>query len=1165
MSLKAQLKAARSALAAEDFGLALTSAERVLSFEHDNYLALVFRAAAFAGLNRVDDAAQAFDRAIATKPADGLAWDGKIKMYAKMGKWSEACTTLGRHADNLAAQSQATALATTLETLLALTQQHMGLQEQVKVLQFFLPGSPYYALISTLPPPDQSRPQATATFQTQMYVHDPYSTLQLYRQTLQLLFNLEQDAIDKDVQARRMRLPSAAPTRGLAQTNRDALVNAAGLDIWSRSRIPALLEGVLNHPATTDDGRRWAESELLRYQHRLLLALPPEAETVKGKKPKGPTKAKLLVQVQEMARGMVVLGIADALAWKIHLDWQDATLAEWADPSGQRRTQLRECVQVFAAAGSDAAEAVQLVKPSSKRRKGKTLSSDQVAHREQVAVAASAKALLVKLRDEGLLQYEKAKRAQERAASTGSAADQDDIDLDLANAAAEREEVDPLALAVAASELDGNLLLPQRLGALFSLLDADWRAGEDTALSSLQFVRTLERATGLSLSKVKTALNATVASALVRRAIAQGALAASAQPLTGTQSRNEENPLLVRANKYIEGVLKHQPDRIETLFELGLALECQGEWASAAGIFGRVEEAGDEEGDPAENVLSLLQHPRLEAEAELGWCSTQLDEFELGTAQLQNVLDQLESGKAQLNHVDGIDTYRARNWWRAGECAWRWTRKEEEINAPAEEVAEHKTKAFTCFITSLKRAPSFAPSFTSLGFYYQVEARLAGAANGKQAAAYTERSVKCFQKAFELDAREAAAGYELAREFSKEREWELLEVIARRVVQGETGESSTGAKGKAAPTASATRNAWAWRAIGTVELQANHAEEAIAAFQVALRSEETSSSLWHLLGDAYARGGRFTASLKALERGWQLASHDRERQDAIEVDWPLLYTASEVYTCMGQYEPSLALLRSILDALPAVKPERGVVQVAFAETHLLAARHAEANGYPGRSRRGFVQALTHALEGDTMARTVWKVVGDSAWALGGLPPHMVLADEVALLQRALKAAAALEVDQKLPAVTTGLHVEVQSVLADLASETAPDVNAFAAACTLMSVHVYKMLVVLNVGMGEQVAAAAWYDLAMALFSLVYRAEQGSQQGPAVEGDHPVAQKEALGAVREALRLDGNSARSWALVGNLARKDKPKLAQHALICAIECEPKVRIGPLLVYRS
>lgn len=115
-------------------------------------------------------------------------------------------------------------------------------------------------------------------------------------------------------------------------------------------------------------------------------------------------------------------------------------------------------------------------------------------------------------------------------------------------------------------------------------------------------------------------------------------------------------------------------------------------------------------------------------------------------------------------------------------------------------------EAYRSFITALKRQASFAPAFTSLGVYY------ADAASPPD----PKRASKCFQKAFELDPREAEAARRLAEGFAEEREWDLVEVVARRTVEGEGG-LEAGADGAVA-TMYQPLNAWAWKAIGVVEL-----------------------------------------------------------------------------------------------------------------------------------------------------------------------------------------------------------------------------------------------------------------------------------------------------------------------------------------------------------
>lgn len=102
--------------------------------------------------------------------------------------------------------------------------------------------------------------------------------------------------------------------------------------------------------------------------------------------------------------------------------------------------------------------------------------------------------------------------------------------------------------------------------------------------------------------------------------------------------------------------------------------------------------------------------------------------------------------------------------------------------------------------------PTFAPAFTSLGIYYSEFVSPPD----------PTRASKCFQKAFELDPREAEAARRLAEGFAEERDWDLVEVVARRTIEGEGG--LEGGLDAAAASRFQPLNAWAWKAVGIVEL-----------------------------------------------------------------------------------------------------------------------------------------------------------------------------------------------------------------------------------------------------------------------------------------------------------------------------------------------------------
>lgn len=120
-----------------------------------------------------------------------------------------------------------------------------------------------------------------------------------------------------------------------------------------------------------------------------------------------------------------------------------------------------------------------------------------------------------------------------------------------------------------------------------------------------------------------------------------------------------------------------------------------------------------------------------------------------------------------------------------------------------------REEAYKHFIASLKSTATYAPAFTSLGIYYSEYASPPDLI----------RASKCFQKAFELDPREAVAARKLAERFAEDREWDLVEIVARRTIDGEGG-LDAGIKGTGEEPAARylPTNAWAWKALGIVEL-----------------------------------------------------------------------------------------------------------------------------------------------------------------------------------------------------------------------------------------------------------------------------------------------------------------------------------------------------------
>ncbi len=116
-----------------------------------------------------------------------------------------------------------------------------------------------------------------------------------------------------------------------------------GRDVLSQSKLVGYYEEIQAHPASEDEVRRNAEGKGFRYWYRLMHCLSRSPGVVdengKGMKDRPqyphdiflpvparplPTKQEARIKVEEMANGMVLLGIEDEGAWNVALEWKDA-------------------------------------------------------------------------------------------------------------------------------------------------------------------------------------------------------------------------------------------------------------------------------------------------------------------------------------------------------------------------------------------------------------------------------------------------------------------------------------------------------------------------------------------------------------------------------------------------------------------------------------------------------------------------------------------------------------------------------------------------------------------------------------------------------------------------------------------------------------------------
>ncbi|KAJ7594704.1 TPR-like protein [Mycena floridula] len=537
-----------------------------------------------------------------------------------------------------------------------------------------------------------------------------------------------------------------------------------------------------------------------------------------------------------------------------------------------------------------------------------------------------------------------------------------------------------------------------------------------------------------------------------------------------------------RAMKIVEEVLSQLPDHVPCLMAHGYILRDAQNWAEAAEAFAKISA-----------LLPEDHEDGLRAKEEQAWCLCQGADVEGGIRQLNEVLKTLEE-------LGDRDHDCSRCLWRLGKCLW-------------DTGLDKQEEAYRYFIASLKQDSVYAPAFASLGVYYS------------EYALDPIRASKCFQKAFELDPREADAARRLAEGFAEEREWDLVEVVARRTIEGEGGldaglkDSNENMGARYEPT-----NGWAWKAVGIVELIRHNYPPAIQSFQIALRAEPDDQLTWLRLGEAYGGAGRHVAALKALERARELKSDD----------WMCAYFTGDVYRQMGQYQQAIDALQSIL----VLRPSEIVVLSSLAQTYLDLGQTELRDGYVARAEESFAEAiqltLTAMHDNPGFRGAVWKTAADAIFLLSSRSTFVA--------QR--------KVHNVLAQITKLLAPEPSDRLAGIVSLKPLDVETCDGS-TAMKIALAAYDHRISLGSSDsEVVASAWFDLGVAL--RLWAIKQPNNE------DRQKADKKAIDCLTESVRSDPETPLYWLTLGDAYFVSDAKVAQHAYVRALEIDNKSAIA-------
>lgn len=649
---------------------------------------------------------------------------------------------------------------------------------------------------------------------------------------------------------------------------------------------------------------------------------------------------------------------------------------------------------------------------------------------------------------------------------------------------------DRLVLMTEGVDIAKDSYLAFRLMSDYFLHLTEYESAVEVARKSLKSLANILIRSGLQLQGNEDAVNSTLATSLVYY----------------QAPRNHSE-----AKAIFEDIIGRKKNFTPALIGIGLILEEEQEYTQAMEFLNR----------------ALAKDPmNFRIGAEAAWCKALTGDYSNGLAELQSYSQGMEVRDSRTRDL------KAQTLYRIGVCQW-------ELD-PSKAARKDRKGAYASFLASIKTDPSCAPAYTALGIYYEEFAK------------DKKRARQCFQKAFELSPAEVVAAERLARSFADTGDWEIVEVVAQRVVDSGRARPAPGSKKKGI--------SWPFSALGIVQMNRLEFQQAIVSFLAALRIKPDDYHSYVGLGESYHNSGRYNSALRTFTFA-QTPPEDVEFTGAID-GWFTEYMLANVHRELGDYEEAVNGYREVL----ASRPDEFGVSIALLQTLTERAWRGIETGFFGQaidSAKEAIEIACRIAEYKPEAFNLWKAVGD-AFAIYSYVqdrarefPHDSAKQ---LLTRGAEAAtyAALEkTDELSSASISSLMVEAS----DSSSRIGPGIKPSLVSAVLA--HKRAMTTCAN---DIHARAVSWYNLGWT----EYRAHVCLEARSSTE-DAPTKYLHAsMRCFKRAIELEAGNTDFWNALGVVTSKRSPKVAQHAFVRSLhlnERSPKTwtNLGALYLLQS
>ena len=545
------------------------------------------------------------------------------------------------------------------------------------------------------------------------------------------------------------------------------------------------------------------------------------------------------------------------------------------------------------------------------------------------------------------------------------------------------------------------------------------------------------------------------------------------------------------ARMLFESILERKPVDTSALIGIGLILEEEEEYTGAIDFLTR----------------ALKHGPDIKVKAEAAWCKALRGDYQTGLEELESCLPDLRESDTRVKDLKSQTLY------RIGVCIWNLD--------TTKSGRKDRSGAYARFLSSLHANLNYAPAYTSLGIYY------ADYAKDKK------RARKCFQKAFELSASEVEAAERLAKAFADQGEWDLVEVVAQRVIESGKVRPPPGSKKKGL--------SWPFAALGVVQLNSQEYSKSIVSFQSALRIAPEDIHCWIGLGESYHNSGRYIAATRAFEQVQkrEAASKDIDLRDT----WFSRYMLANVKRELGEFEEAVKGYEDVL----AIRPAEFGVSIALLQTYVESAWRNIELGFFGRAASSATQAIYVAksiTEQRTGAFNLWKGLGDACVMFSYVETYT--ADfPVELLQSMLE----YEIDQEAYDLLANIDDVGRDAIQSMSSEETRSRSLVLCLHAAILSHKRAIYVCAN---DIHAQAVAWYNLGWT----EYKAHMCLSGGPTSQYRSKQLRylKTSVQCFKRAIELEASNSDFWNSLGVVTMQLNPKVSQHALVRSLYLNDK-----------